>query len=183
MHLTRVVIIEDSKILATRAHDSARSYNSCACLKYIGSGACQLVQSILLPLTSQRSLLCPRTKEFETLRGFNAIFMQTCLPLFLLFGAQKWPPHHVSELFKSVMEIAWRLWCPVLPAYSENSESFKQKSNAGPFRFPPVKCSLRDSKDAQDKSESPNQCHWNLILFHSGQSLQTSNTAFRIELK
>lgn len=86
MHLTRVVIIEDSKILATRAHASARSYNSCACLKYIGSGACQLVQSIHLPLTSQRSLLWPRTKEFETLRGFNTIFMQTLYHFFFCLG-------------------------------------------------------------------------------------------------
>lgn len=153
MHLTRVVIIEDSKILATRAHASARSHNSCACLKYIGSGACQLVQSILLPLTSQRSLLCPRTRVWNPSR-IQRYFHANIIPLFLLFGAQKWPPHHVSELFKSVMEITWRLWCPVLPAYSENSESFKQKSNAGLLRFPPVKWSLRDNKDAQDKSES-----------------------------
>ena len=86
MHLTRVVIIEDSKILATRAHDSARSYNSCACLKYIGSGACQLVQSILLPLTSQRSLLCPRTRVWNPSR-IQRYFHANIIPLFLLFGA------------------------------------------------------------------------------------------------
>ena len=75
MHLTRVVITEDSKLLATRAHDSARSYNSCACLKYIGSSARQLVQSILPPLTSQRSLLCP---ELKSLKPFEDSTLFSC---------------------------------------------------------------------------------------------------------
>ena len=96
----------------------------------------------------------PPNKRVWNPNRIQRYFHANTIPLFLLFGAQKWPPHHVSELFKSVMEIAWRLWCPVLPAYSENSESFKQKSNAGLLRFPPVKWSLRDNKDAQDKSES-----------------------------
>jgi len=147
MHLTRVVIIEDSKLLETRAHASARSYNCCACLK----ASC--VSQYFFPWRHSDHFCAP---EQKSLKPFEDSTLLLCKhnTTFSFVWAQKWPPHHVSELFKSVMEIAWRLWCPVLPAYSENSESFKQKLNAGLFRFSPVKWSPRDNKDAQDNFES-----------------------------